>query len=222
MTNVLDVLSRSTVHDTDITAFTVVPATPQPIPVKITTTPVFRTGAGTDALRAPRALLATRREYRIERPETSVHPGTAALHDLRSWLGLPLDTLVACVGLSPSVRQFWRQHPNAPVRRGKAGRLLRLHTAVGLLVAAVGAEDARTTVRADGWLDEPLDETRLGQFEARIRGIVRPGGLSMPVHLAGGLTPELLAQVADPVEDLSQQDRERTSRTDSFGPEEPA
>lgn len=220
MTDVSDVLSRSAVRDIDITAFTALRSTPQPITVEIMTTPVFRTRARAGTITNVRNALATYREYVVERPVGAVHPATAAVNDLRSWLNLPLDTLVACVGLSPSVRQFWRQYPESSVR-DKTGRLLRLHTAVGLLVGAVGADHARSALSSEGWLAQPLDDSRLVQLEARIRGILRPGPLTMPAHLAGGLTAELLAQVSDPAGDLAQQHDERARRTDSFGPEEP-
>lgn len=220
MTDVLEVLTRSSVDSTDITDFTIVRTTPDLISDKITLTPVFA-GRGRSSLRAGTRLgLIVRREYCVEPP--AAHPCTTALVDLRSWLDLPLDDLVSLAGLSPSSRQYWRENPDAPVRPGKAGRLLRLHAAVGLLVGSVGLDEAQAALRREGWLDERLDSTRLASLEDHIRRIVRPSGLSMPAHLAGGLTPELLAQVADPDDELLQQDSERPRRMDSFGPEEPA
>lgn len=119
-----------------------------------------------------------------------VHPGTEALDQLQEWLGLPLDGIVAVVGLSGSTRQFWRNNPTAAVRPSKAGRLLRFRTAVGLLVGSVGLEQARHMLHSEGWL-QPLDETRLVALEARVREQLSPGPLVAPPGL-GDLTREQL------------------------------
>lgn len=123
-----------------------------------------------------------------------VHSGTEALDQLQKWLGLPLDDIVTVVGLSPSTRQFWRNNPSAAVRPGKAGRLLRFRTSVGLLVGAVGAEQARHVMHDEGWL-EPLDEARLVAFEARVRRQLAPEPRTAPAGLAALSREQLLGAV---------------------------
>ena len=150
-------------------------------------------------------------------PEVSDdHPGTAALRDLERWLGMGLDAIVRLASLSPSTRAFWRENPTAPIRPNKAGRLLRLHAAVGLLVGEVGLEHANRALRGEGWLAEPFDEDRLVRLEVRVRQALLPEGLQPPAYLDhGGLTrKELRARaLADPEDEKAQLAVERASTT---------
>ncbi|GAA2165135.1 hypothetical protein [Pedococcus bigeumensis] len=138
------------------------------------------------------------------------HPGTQALEQLQSWLALPLDDIVAVVGLSPSTRQFWRNNPSAPVRPAKAGRLLRFRTAVGLLVGDIGLDRARHLLHSEGWLT-PLDEAQLVALEARVREQLSPGPLTAPPALAA-LTPEQLLAAVKPHTGEAAQRRLETPR----------
>jgi len=121
------------------------------------------------------------------------HPGTTALRDLQAWINMPLDAIVTLAGLSPSIRSYWRQHPTAPVRPTQGGRLLRLHTAVGLIVGEIGLEQARSVLHNEGWLTGTYDEKRIVQLEVRLREVLLPEGLQPPAYLTGGgLTREQL------------------------------
>lgn len=146
-----------------------------------------------------------------------VHPGTEALDQLQEWLGMPLDDIVAVVGLSPSTRAFWRRNPAAAVRPGKAGRLLRFRTSVGLLVGTVGAEQARHVMHDEGWL-EPLDEARLVAFEARVRRQLAPGPRVAPAGLAGLSRAQLLGAVTDRDEEVAQRRLESSRDGEVVGP----
>ncbi len=128
-----------------------------------------------------------------------VHPATAATEALAGWLQMSLDSVVAIVGLSSSTRAHWRNNPEAPVRPTKSGRLLRLHSAVGLLVGNLGPERARAKLLNENWLSEPLDEHRLAALEAAVRDVHLPDGLQPPAYLLeGGLSrDEVLARMAD-------------------------
>ena len=128
-----------------------------------------------------------------------MHPATTATDALGEWLQMSLDSVVALVGLSPSTRAHWRNNPKAPVRPTKSGRLLRLHSAVGLLVGNLGLERARARLLTEGWLSEPLDEQRLAVLEAEVRDVHLPGGLQPPAYLLeGGLSRhQVLARMAD-------------------------
>lgn len=134
-------------------------------------------------------------EYPDDVVVRTVHPGTEALDQLQDWLALPLDEIVAVVGLSGSTRQFWRNNPTAVVRPSKAGRLLRFRTAVGLLVGSIGLERARHVLHDEGWL-RPLDEVRLVALEARVREQLSPGPLLAPPGLEGLSREQLLAASA--------------------------
>lgn len=127
------------------------------------------------------------------------HPATAATDALAEWLQMSLDSVVALVGLSSSTRAHWRNKPDAPVRPTKSGRLLRLHSAVGLLVGNLGLERARAKLHNENWLSEPLDEQRLAALEAEVRDVHLPGGLEAPAYLLGGglSRDEVLARMAD-------------------------
>lgn len=150
----------------------------------------------------------------------AVHPGTAALDDLQAWLSLPLDELVRLVGLSPSARAWWRQHPDAPVRPAKAGRLLRFRTAVGLLVGELGMEAARSKLHKGGWLKDHLDEQRLATLESAVQDSLS-GELKAPPALTAGLSRAQLAAAVDGVEDeLAQQRSESTRSSWKMGPED--
>ncbi|MDN4172605.1 hypothetical protein QWY28_06600 [Nocardioides sp. SOB77] len=126
------------------------------------------------------------------------HPATAATEALAEWLQTSLDSVVALVGISPSTRAHWRKNPDAPIRPSKSGRLLRLHSAVGLLVGELGLERARAKLIADNWLSTPLDDQRLSALEATVRDALLPDGLQPPAYLlGGGLNPnEVLARMA--------------------------
>jgi len=132
-------------------------------------------------------------------PSEGSHPATTATDSLAEWLQMSLDSVIALVGLSPSTRAHWRYNPKAPVRPSKSGRLLRLHSAVGLLVGSLGLERARAKLLTEGWLSEPLDEQRLAALEAAVRDVHLPGGLQPPDYLLeGGLTrSQVLARLAD-------------------------
>ena len=146
-----------------------------------------------------------------------VHPGTQALDQLQEWLGLPFDDIVTVVGLSPSTRQFWRNNPSAAVRPGKAGRLLRFRTAVGLLVGAIGAEQARHVMHDEGWL-EPLDEARLVAFEARVRRQLAPEPRTTPAGLARLSREQLLEAVMDQGGEVAQRLLESSRDGEVAGP----
>ncbi len=148
--------------------------------------------SGSDAAELVRSIFGP------NQPET-VHPATAATDALAEWLQMSLDSVVAIVGLSSSTRAHWRNNPNAPVRPTKSGRLLRLHSAVGLLVGNLGLERARAKLLNENWLSEPLDEHRLAALEAEVRDLHLPGGLQPPAYLLeGGLSrDEVLARMAD-------------------------
>lgn len=159
-----------------------------------------------------------------QRPGTlsgpAVHPGTAALDDLQGWLSLSLDELVRLVGLSPSARAWWRQHPDAPVRPNKAGRLLRFHTAVGLLVGELGPEAARSKLHEGGCLTGHLDEQRLATLEAAVQDVVS-GELQAPPALTAGLSrAQLAAALANVEDELAQQRSESTRSSWELGPED--
>lgn len=128
-----------------------------------------------------------------------VHPATAATDALADWLQTSLDAVVGIVGLSSSTRAHWRNNPDAPVRPTKSGRLLRLHSAVGLLVGNLGLERARAKLLNENWLSEPLNEQRLAALEAEVRDVHLPGGLQPPAYLLGGglSRDEVLARMAD-------------------------
>ncbi len=146
--------------------------------------------------------------------EPGDHPGTIALRELQEWTGLGLDALVALVGLAPSTRAYWRNNPTAPVRPTKAGRLLRLRSAVGLLVGDAGLETARLILRSEGWLDEALDDGRLGELELRVRQVLLPEGLKPPAHVPTGLSrEELLARAIGDRADADAETSQRNSET---------
>ena len=128
-----------------------------------------------------------------------VHPATAATDALSEWLQMPLDAVVALVGLGPSTRAHWRKKPDAPVRPTKSGRLLRLHSAVGLLVGELGLERARAKLLTENWLTDVLDEQRLSELEAVVRDALLPDGLQPPAYLLGGglSRDEVLEQMTD-------------------------
>ncbi|GAA1477098.1 hypothetical protein GCM10009623_15440 [Nocardioides aestuarii] len=146
-----------------------------------------------------------------------VHPGTEALDQLQGWLNMPLDDIVAVVGLSPSTRAFWRRNPTAAVRPGKAGRLLRFRTSVGLLVGAVGAEEARHVLHDERWL-EPLDEARLVALEARVRRQLAPEPPIAPAGLANLSRQQLLAAVTDRDGEVVQRQLESSRDGEFVGP----
>ncbi len=149
----------------------------------------------------------------------SVHPGTVALDDLQGWLSLSLDELVRLVGLSPSARAWWRQHPDAPVRPNKAGRLLRFRTAVGLLVGELGPDATRSKLHEGGCLSGQLDEQRLAALEAAVQEVVS-GELQAPPALTAGLSrTQLAAALADVGDELVQQRSESTKNSWKLGPE---
>lgn len=160
------------------------------------------------------------RRYRLQSTAPSVHPGTAALEELKTWLALPLDTIVGLVELSPSARAWWRSHPTAPVRPDKAGRLLRFRAAVGLLVGHIGAEAARQRLHGGGWLEGRLTDARLAEFEALVHQEFVPA-LTLPPRLAAGLTAPALDALRNPSADLEQQRAERAA-TWTLGPDAPA
>ena len=147
-------------------------------------------------------------------------PWEAALDDLQGWLGLSLDELVRLVGLSPSTRAWWRQHPDAPIRPTKAGRLLRFRTAVGLLVGELGLEAARSKLHESGWLTHQLDEQRLATLEADVQHVVS-GELDAPPALTAGLSrAQLVAALADVEPELAQQRSESARSSWKLGPED--
>ncbi len=151
----------------------------------------------------------------------AVHPATSATAELAGWLQMPLDAVVELAGLASSTRAHWRNNPTAPVRPSKSGRLLRLHTAVGLLVGEQGPDRARATLHAGGWLTKPLDESRLADLEAYVRDVLLPEGLQPPAYLRNdGLTRDQvlarttagapdearrrLAETPEPIDDASE------------------
>lgn len=221
MSDVLDVLLRAHPPADDLTAFVAAQTAPELVTADVT--PLWRIRNTRGVFRSA---TSSARTYTIVPVEQSEHPGTVAVRELGQWLDMPLDNVVKLVGLSPSTRQWWREHPDAPLRPGKAGRLMRLRTAVGLLVGAVGAAEARALLVREHWLDALLDDTRLRVLEAGVRGVLRPSGLTLPAgvadRLASGLTPERLRRLSDPTADLEQQERDRAQHTNAFGPEEPA
>jgi hypothetical protein len=85
------------------------------------------------------------------------HPGVEAASQLAQWLREPVASVMNLAGLSESTYHWWRANPTAEVKPGKAGRLLRLHAVVGLLVRRYGVnevrlwlvEDARQSLRDD-------------------------------------------------------------------------
>lgn len=155
---------------------------------------VARIKAELDQDRRIRQLLAAREsEATATAPAVQErHPGTIAVEQLSEWLDLPADSVLSIVALSPSTRQFWRNNPTAPVRRGKAGRLLRFRTAVGLLVGSLGVEQTRHMLHAGGWM-QPLDEARLAALEARSRQQVASHPMTAPEGLTSLTTAQLLA-----------------------------
>lgn len=147
-------------------------------------------------------------------PATAEHPGNVALRDLQTWLQMPLDSIVGLAGLSASTRAFWRQNPSAPIRPSKTGRFLRFHTAVGLLVGSQGPDQARATLRGEGWLNGVFDEDRLVELETRVRNELVPQGLQAPAYLArGGLSRrELRSRMRKSLgAELNQQQGERAT-----------
>lgn len=128
-------------------------------------------------------MLADPHHYETGAP--AEHPGTLALRDLQGWTNMPLDAIVNLAGLSPSLRSYWRQHPTSPVRPSQGGRLLRLHTAVGLIIGELGLDQARAVLHSEGWLAGQYEERRLVQLESRVRESLMPGGLQPPAYLAG-------------------------------------
>jgi len=219
LSDVLDVL--------DVLERVLPPADPTPtsreligLPVTFSTdvtdvTPIFISSS----LHDRRAPIGVRR-YRLQPTAPTVHPGTAALEELRTWLALPLDTIVELVELSPSARAWWRSHPTSPVRPNKAGRLLRFRAAVGLLVGRMGAEAARQRLRAGGWLVGRLTDARLAELEALVHQELVPE-FTLPAHLAAGLTAPALEALRNPAADLEQQRDERAA-TWTLGPDAPA
>lgn len=143
------------------------------------------------------------------------HPGTVALRELQEWLDLGLDAIVTLVELSPSTRAYWRSNPTAPLRPTKAGKLMRLRVAVGLLVGELGADEARSTLRGEGWLADPLDETKLARLEIRVRQALVPEGLQPPAYLTrGGLSrDELLARALGDDEHDAAEDEQRAAES---------
>lgn len=152
----------------------------------------------------------------LVRPTTAapnVHPGTAALAELQEWLQMPLDEIVAIVGLQASTRQYWRLKPAAAVRPSKAGRLLRFRTTVGLLVGAVGLDRARHLLHDEGWLGRTLSEADLAALEARTRQVIQPVGPIAPSRL-GHLSTEELRNLAMSNDGEDEQRRAEARRTD--------
>ena len=151
-------------------------------------------------------------DSRSSQARDNVHPATAATAELAGWLQMSLDAVVELVGLAASTRAHWRNNPTAPVRPSKSGRLLRLHTAVGLLVGEQGLERARAELYAGGWLTGPLDEARLADLEAHVRDVLLPNGLQPPAYLAaGGLSREqILARTTSGAPD---EERQRLAET---------
>lgn len=141
------------------------------------------------------------------------HPATNATEALSNWLGLGLDATVALVGLAPSARQFWRDRPSAPIKPEKAGRLIRLHTAVGLLVGHIGSAQARSRLQAQGWLDGQLDDAGLRALEAWVGDIVAPTDFIPPPFLSAGKSKrQLRKMVTSPKAELAMQAAERQKR----------
>lgn len=145
-----------------------------------------------------------------EHLDSPPHPATIATAELSEWLGIGLDAAVSLVGLAASSRQYWRENPEAPIRPGKAGRLMRLHTAVGLLVGAVGVPQAQARLRSGRWLDSAIDDDQLIALEQWVGNIVDPTDFSAPAFLQSPRSKrELRRVVASPKTDLSMQARER-------------
>ena len=189
-------------------------------------TPVTRPAVKSETFEALVGLFNARLQAYSAHPDPVSHPGTEALRQMQEWLNLPLDRIVQVAGLGPSTRAYWRSHPTAPIRRGKTGRLLRLRSAVGLLVGTLGPERARALLHAEGWLGEPMDESRLAALEARVREQFVPGGLRPPAQLVGLSREERRARaLRGTQDDLDQQSRERETAAqlgpDDYAPEEP-
>src|SRR4051812_26130635 len=54
----------------------------------------------------------------------TVHPALRAVEDLRQWLRLNRAEALSLAGLQESAYYWWRDHPRAEIKPGKAGRIL--------------------------------------------------------------------------------------------------
>ncbi|GAA4885059.1 hypothetical protein GCM10025788_26450 [Serinicoccus chungangensis] len=204
----------------DVTPVIPPPGTVEPFLALLTSSPQF---SGWTRVRRNLTVVTTVAPSRTDPPtepgSSSPHPGTAALEELQGWLGLSLDELVRIVGLSPSTRAWWRQHPDAPVRPNKAGRLLRFRTAVGLLIGELGLQKGRAKLHEGGWLSGRLDDRRLGGLELAVQQLIS-GELQAPNALTGLTRDELIAAVSDVEDELVQQTHEKTRGSWKLGPED--
>lgn len=140
-----------------------------------------------------RASMIGSQRYWVETSDE--HPCTTAVAELREWLDMPLDTVVSLVGLAPSTRAFWRNNPEAPIRNSGTKRLLRFRSAVGLLVALSGREQARARIASAGWLQRVGDTDGLVSFETWVHNEIDPDPIVAPAYL-GGLTRQQLGTLA--------------------------
>ena len=80
------------------------------------------------------------------------HPGVVAADDLMEWLGLTIGSTMALAGLSEPTYHWWQKRPDSEIKPNKGGRLLRLHSVLGYLVAQYGPEPVRAWLMApDLW-----------------------------------------------------------------------
>lgn len=175
-------------------------------------TPLIRPKQPSDAFDALlRVAVIGSQRYWVE--ESAEHPGTTAVAELRDWLDLSMDTVVSLVGLASSTRAFWRNNPESPIRSSGTKRLLRFRTAVGLLVGALGRDQARTRLSASGWLERVSDMPGVIAFEAWVHDQLDPEPLEAPGHLAGLSRKQLEGLAVVPDGEFQRQDRERPRLT---------
>lgn len=184
-------------------------------------TPLIRPKQRSDAFDALlRVAVIGSQTYWVE--ESAEHPGTTAVAELRDWLDLSMDAVVSLVGLAPSTRAFWRNKPDSPIRNSGTKRLLRFRTAVGLLVGALGRDEARVRLTSSGWLERVSDMQGVAAFEAWVHNEIEPEPLTAPAHLASLTREQLEALAVVPDREFQRQDRERPRLTTngSVGAEE--
>lgn len=102
------------------------------------------------------------------------HQCVTASRDLAGWLNIAVTATPALVGLADSTYHWWRTNPEATVRPGKAGRLLRLHSLLELLAAHLGPEQARAWMIQHGVPGNVLDEDGLRALEADGYSVLSP------------------------------------------------
>jgi hypothetical protein len=120
------------------------------------------------------------------------HQCVTACRDLAGWLNIAATAVPALVGLADSTYHWWRTHPDATVRPGKAGRLLRLHSLLELLVSHLGADQARAWMVQHALPGRVLDEDGLRALEADGYALLRPSG---PAELRPVTDPAVWAEV---------------------------